>query len=145
MGDEQGRLFTWTQQQVNSFHIEHYLKMDCLNALRFGRDRHRDSVERTRKLDDYISTTVSCSSASEGTLKAFIISRLKFIMWGSIVLLGNAWGDLQIDTSPNKKLKANVKYRGNKNRECLYEEEQLQLSYRKTLSIPNSKYSKFQI
>lgn len=84
--DKQGRLFTWTQQQVSSFHIEHYIKMDCLNALRicFGWVNHRDSGEGRSKLDT-ISLTISCSSVSEGHPKVFIISRLKFIMWGSIV------------------------------------------------------------
>lgn len=110
MGDQRGGLFIWTQQQVNSFHVEHYIKMGCLNALRvyFGWDRHTGSGEGTRTLDR-ICMRIICSSASEKDSQSAIISRLKFIMWGSIVLLGSAWGGLQIGTSPNKKLKGNVK------------------------------------
>jgi len=70
-GDKQGRLFIWTQQQVNTFHVEHYIKMDCLNAFRvyFGWDPHRGSGEGGTELET-ISMRIICSSASKENPKA---------------------------------------------------------------------------
>lgn len=106
MGDKQGRLFTWTQQQVKSFHAERYIKMDCLNAVRvyFGWDRHRGSGEKTGKLDT-ISMSVFCSSASEESPKALSSVSLNSLCG----TLEGSWEMLGEETSPNKKLNANVK------------------------------------